>query len=283
VSKAATRGIDNARSNNLTILREIPTRISPLSAGAVVVIHHDDNDARQQQTLSSLPTAKAETQSSQRSSSSKVVGPFDDNAELDAIIARCAWLQQQWSTPIASIDPNGAAQIDAQHLVIPDTSSPRNSAPLASVDATEPILTNYQHLLDNMRQQSTTISNLAAMSDELVAIMTRVASVIDNLCSAQPPRIVPSPNPMATIKSTTISIPAPAPKITKLTLPSTPQPATKDPRTADSPWLPPPPEPHMKTVPKMKPPVRKKRLKAKPSVIRGRPGPSRTKDNLCPP
>jgi len=155
---------------------------------------------------------------------------------------------------------------------------------LASVDATEHILTNYQHLLDDMRQQSTALSNLVAMSDELVAIMTCVASVVDNLCSALHPKIVldPLPKPMVLIK-TIISIPAPVPKI-KPPSPSTPQPAIiAYPCTTATPWPPPPSEPSMKSVQKLKPCVRKKRFKAKPSIARGRPSPSRTKDNLCPP
>ena len=285
MSKAVTCGIDNASSNNLTILREIPTRISQHSAADAVVVHHDDKDVRQQ-TLSSLSTAKEDKHSSQRTSTSNDVEPFDNNEELDAIIERCAWLQQQWSTPIASIDPNGSAQIDAQHLVPqPDTSFPRNSVTLTSVDVTEHILTNYQHLHDDMRQQSTTLRSLAAMSDELVEIMTRLASVVDNLCSAPHPNtvLVPSPNPMATIKPTIISTPALVPEHTNPPLPPTLQPATLYLCTADSPWPPPPPEPFMKTAQKLKPLVRKKRLKAKPSVARGRPGPSRTKDCLRPP
>jgi len=269
VSKAATRGIDNASSNNLTILQEIPTRISQHSAADAAIVHHDDKDV-QQQTLSSLSTAKEDKHSSQRTSTSNDVEPFDNNEELDAIIERCAWLQQQWPMPTESIDLKGAAQNDAQHLVPPpDTSSSRNSVLLASVDATAHILTTQQHLLDDMRQQSTTLRNLVAMSDELVEIMTRVARVVDNLCSAQHPKIVivPSPNPMVPIQSTIISNPAPAPKI-KPPLPATPQPAINvDPRTADTLWPPPPPEPSMKTAQKLKPLVRKKRLKRGPRTI----------------
>jgi len=147
------------------------------------------------------------------------------------------------------------------------------------------ILTNYQHLHDDMRQQSTTLHSLAEMSDELVAIMTRVASVVDNLCSAPQPKIVlvPLPNPRATIKSTIISTPIIVPEHTNPPLPPTLQPATIYLCTADSPWPPPPPEPFMKTAQKLKPLVCKKRLKVKPSVACGRPGPLRTKDCLCPP
>jgi len=174
--------------------------------------------------------------------------------------------------PTKSIDPNGAAQIDAQHLVLPpDTSSPRNSMMLASVDATDHTFTNYQHLLDEMHQQSTTLSNLVEMSDELVAIMTRVASVVDHLCSAPHPKIVlvPLPNPLAPIQSTIISTPAHVPDI-KSPSSSAPQPAIiAYPYTADTPWPPPPPEPSMNTAQKLKPCMRKKRIKAKPSDARG--------------
>ncbi len=286
VSKVATCGIGNTSSSLFPILREIPTTISQPSAANTVVVHHDDNDVQHQQPLPSLSASQENTNSSQRQPKSNAAELCDDTKELDAIIARCAWLQQQWPTPIESIDLKGAAQNDAQHLVPPpDTSSSRNSVLLASVDATAHILTTQQHLLDDMRQQSTTLRNLVAMSDELVEIMTRVARVVDNLCSAQHPKIVivPSPNPMVPIQSTIISNPAPAPKI-KPPLPATPQPAINVyPCTADTLWPPPPPEPSMKTAQKLKPLVRKKRLKAKPSVVRGRPGPSRTKDNLRPP
>ncbi len=284
MSKAAHCGIDNASSNNLTTLREIPTRISqPLATAAAVVIHHDDNDAQyQHQTPSSLPTVKENKNSSQRTSSSTAVEFINNTEELDAIIARCqSWLQQRRPMPIESTDPNGATQDAPQLTSPPDTSSPWSSVTLASEDATHHILKNSQRLLDNMQQQSQALSNLVATSDELVALMTRVANVVDNLFSVQPPKIVlaHSPDPMAMTKSTITSIPAPVPE--PIHSPSPPN--TSHPCNDASPWTPPPPAPFQKPAPKLKPLVRKKRVKVKPSFVHGRPGPLRTKDCLRPP
>ncbi len=283
VSKAAHRGIDNAKSNNLNTLREIPTRISQPLATAAAVVLHDDNDARyKHQTPSSLSTVKETKNSSQRTSPSNAVEFFDE--ELDAIIARCnSWRQQRRPTLIASSDANGTAHTP-QLTSPPDTSSPRSSMTLASEDATDPLLKNSQRLLDNMQQRSQALSNLAATSDELVAVMTLLANVVDNLFSAQPPNIVlaPSPNLMATTKSTIISTPALVHEIIKSPLPPTPQPDTSHPCNGPSPW-PPPPAPFQKPAPKLKPLVHKKRIKVKPSFVSGRSGPSRTKDCLRPP
>jgi len=196
VSKAANRGINNASSNNLITLQEIPTRISQPLATAAVVALHDDNDARYQQTLSSLSTVKENKNSSQQPFSSYAVKFYDDMEELDAIIARCnSWLQQQRPMPITSTDPNGTI-LDAPQLSSPpDTSSPRSSVMLASEDAMDHILKKSQCLLDTMRQQSQALSNLVATSDELVVLMTRVANVVDNLFSAQPPKLTLFPHP----------------------------------------------------------------------------------------
>jgi len=229
VSKVAHCGINYASSTNLTTLREIPTRISqPLATAAAIVVHHDDNDARHQhQTPSSLSTVKENKNRSQRTSSSNAVEFIDDTEELDAIIARCqSWLQHRRPMPIASTDPNGAIQDALQLIPPPDTSSPWSSVTLASEDATHHILKNSQRLLDNMQHQSQALSHLVATSDELVALMTSVANVVNNLFSVQPPKFVlaHSPNPTAMTQSTITSIPAPVPETIKS--PSPPIPAT---------------------------------------------------------
>jgi len=185
----------------------------------IVILHNNNNAWHHHQTLSSLSTVKENKNSSQQTSSSNAAEFSNDMEELDTIIARCQWLQQWWPMPIVSIDPNGTIQDNAQQLTSPPaTSSPRSSVTLASEDAIDHILTNSQHLLDNMQQQSQTLSNLVAMSDKLVALMTHVTNVVNNLFSTQSPKIalVPSPNPMVMTKSTIISTPAPVPKIIKL-------------------------------------------------------------------
>jgi len=180
--------------------------------------------------------------------------------------------------PIASTDPNSAAQDALQLIPPPDTSSPWSSVMLASEDATHHILKNSQRLLDNMQHQSQALSNLVATSDELVALMTSVANVVDNLFSVQPPKFVlaHSPNPTAMTQSTITLIPAPVPETIKSPSP----PNTSHPCNDASPWTPSPPAPFQQPAPKLKPLVRKKRIKVKPSFVRGRPGPLRTKDCL---
>jgi len=64
VSKAAPRGIDNASSHHLPILREIPTKISQPSAANTVIVH-DDNDVQHQQTIPPLSAANKTKNSSQ--------------------------------------------------------------------------------------------------------------------------------------------------------------------------------------------------------------------------
>jgi len=59
-------------------------------------------------------------------------------------------------------------------------------------------------------------------------------------------------------------------------------PTTMYPCTNDSPWPPTPPAPFHKPAPKLKSPVHKNQV-SKPSVVRGRPGTSWTKDCLRPP
>jgi len=256
-------------------------------------------------TFSSLPTTVDENNTIQqpRTSSCNDVDMLDYKTELADITAKCEAMQQRWSLMTAVIDqPHSAVKDDTQPSDTtqqPDPSYPHQvkttlaivDAPCIQIDchATNELPSLFQqsqHLLDNMKRQSLALRNLTKMSEKLLELMTQVDRAIDALALDQPPkRYTPvlsngsMPTTHSTIQLTSARV-----------LDSQPQrfPSTRHPnplilKTVASPWHRPPTELFPKPALKMKPHTRMKRDPEGPSVVRGCPGMSWTKDNLRPP
>jgi len=291
VPKADLCVFENTSSHSSTLLREIPTRISTLlSTDAADDLLDDDHERRQHATVS-LPSVDETTMSpSPRTSSDNV--EFDYRSELAAITARCAWMEQQWPSLLASIDQNCVVN-DMQPSddlpsappspwpidPTPETEAPRHQIEgIATFDPSS-LVQQSQNLLTDMQQQSQAIRHLTTLSDELLTLMTRVVSEVDKLVTVQLPlNLVPASYPPTTKNSTITSSPAPATTIKNPSFPSTRHPNNLSTNIAL--WLPSTPAIFPKPAQKTKPRTRMKRVAAKPSVVSGRRG--KTKD-LRPP
>ncbi len=289
--KADLCDIKNTSSHPSTLLQEIPTRISKLFSTDAADDPLDDDHERCQQATVSLPIVAVTTMSpSTRTSSDN--DEFDYRSELAAITARCAWMEQQWPSLLASIDQNCAVNATQPSVNLPpappspwpidmtlETEAPHHQIEgIATFDPSS-LLQQSQNLLTNMQQQSQAICHLKMLSDELLTLMTCVVSKVDKLVTVQLPlNLVPAPYPPTTTNSTITSSPAPATTIKNPSFPSTRHPNNLS--TNITPWLPSTPAIFPKPAQKTKPRTRMKRVAAKPSVVSGRRG--KTKD-LRPP
>jgi len=295
VSKADNRDSDNTSSSTSTILREIPTRISqPTPTDAAVDLHNDDDERRQHQTFPPLAINLDESRTFLTRTQSCHADISSDSQLLEEITAK---MQQRRPLPLESIDQHRTIKDDVQsyaRIPPPDPSSHQHPAPTSEnedapcpqMDCLDtiafPSFQETQHLLDTMTQNSQALRNLIALSEKLLASMTHIESALDAIIPAPPQgsALVSLPHSMATRELPNITTPATVTDLTTQQFPSNRNNLHWQPNA--SPW-PSPPALIRKSAQKLPPRTRKKLVPAKPSVARGCPGMSRTKDNLRPP
>ncbi len=128
-SQAGTRCTDNPSSTILTVLREIPTRISQQNPTATVVDLPDADDDRYSNTCTHLSIKLFEIPTLSRTPTT-----LDYRAQLAAITADCERLQQRWQLPAAIVvdpsndrdeqSPNTCSPFSDTVSEIPNISSP---------------------------------------------------------------------------------------------------------------------------------------------------------------
>jgi len=94
--KVGTRGNNSQKNHPPTVLREIPTRISPLPPTATAVDRHDDDIQRQQQAPrpSLLPPLTVQT-----SVSTSLSPPHDNDNYVDRTLEKIAQMMRSWPSP----------------------------------------------------------------------------------------------------------------------------------------------------------------------------------------
>jgi len=295
VSKADNRGLNNDNFHTLKILREIPTRISTLtSTAAADDLPNDDDDRRQHQSFPS-PSINLEESTSlphPRPSSSN-----DIELLTQMLAATDTKMRQLGLLPLQAPEPNCAANDDTPYIadskppalssLLLTTTLEKEDALFAKLDIFE------QGLLDRLKtlsviteQHSQALCTLTTICDGFSTMMTRFERVIDTILPAPIPNHsapVPSLHPMDTTDTTIPLTPTPAPEKQKLPFPPNQYRNNPHRPTDATPWPPPPPALFSKPAQKLKTPTQIKKTLAKPSVVRGCIGKSRTKDNLRPP
>jgi len=294
VSKADNRGLDNDNFHTSKSLREIPTRISPITSAAADDLPNNDDDRRQHQSFPS-PSINLEESTSlphPRPSSSNELDLLSQM--LDATDTK---MRQLGLLPLQAPESNCAANDETPYLddsTPPALSSLLLTTTLEKEDALFAKLELFeQDLLDRIKiirdfteQRSQALRTLKTMCDGLSTRMTRFERVIDTIVSAPIPNHsapVPSLHPMDTTDTTIPLTPTPALEKQKMPLPPNRYRNNPHRPTDATPWPPPQPALFPKPAQKLKTPTRIKKTLAKPSVVRGCLGKSRTKDNLRPP
>ncbi len=294
-SKADNCDIDTRTYHTSNILREIPTRISLLPTAATANLPDDDDDRRQHKPFPSPSINLEESKHLSQSRPSTCNDIVSTNTLLAEIDAK---MRQRWPLPL-TIESNCVVTDETQYLTDspPPAFSSLQHTTLEDEDApSHPLFdkldtfaislqTNTQHLIDAMTKNSHALCTLTTMVDELCAKMTRLECAINALVSAPtPPCSAPASvlNPTAMADSKIPLPPAPALDRQKLPFPPHRHCNNLHRPTKASPW-PPPLALLPNSAQKLKPQTRIKKVPAKPSIARGCPGMSRTKDNLRPP
>jgi len=137
-SKVGTRGNNSQKNHPSTVLREIPTRISPLPPTAAVVDRHDDDIERQPtESRPSLPTPlTVKTHVYGQLSAANV----DDNNDARTLETKIEALMRRW--PPSKIDgaPCHASGLATSH----------STSPYQPVNPTDPVPDNYELRLDRL-------------------------------------------------------------------------------------------------------------------------------------